>query len=103
MKSNITAADEPGARSASKTGCLAAGTTWGYLVEGFMLLGSKDRAARFRDVLPIDSVEIFLLLVVPRVPPLPSLHPLDIQFGRLPNTRLISAGADYNVLSVNQL
>jgi hypothetical protein len=68
-----------------------------------MLLGSKDRAVRFRDVLPNDSVDILTFLVVPRVPPLPSLHPLDIQFGRLPNARLISAGADYNVLSVNQL
>ena len=103
MKSNITAADEPGARSASKTGCRAVDTTRRNLVDGFMLLGSKDRAARFRDVLPIDSVDILLFLVVPRVPPLPSLYPLDIQFGHLPNARLISAGADYNVLFVNQL
>jgi len=54
-----------------------------------MVLSSKDIAVRFRNVLPIHSVEILAFLVVPRIPLLPCLILLDVQFSLLANAGLV--------------
>ncbi len=56
VKSDVTAADEPGARSGSNTQCRAAGTTRHSLGKGLLVLNRQNRPLRCRNVLSIDRV-----------------------------------------------
>jgi hypothetical protein len=67
-----------------------------------MVLSSKDIAARFRNVLPIHGVEILVFLVIPRIPLLPCLILLDVQFSLLTNAGLVCTWADHNVLAIDK-
>ena len=102
MKSHVPPADEPWARRASEGGRRGARATQHNLVERGKVLSSKDCAARFRNVLPIHSVKVPAFLVVPRIPFLPRLIFLDVQFSLLTNAGLVCTWADHNVLAIDK-
>ena len=104
MKSQVPPADEScwGPRSTGESGRRAACATGHNFVKRGIVLSSEDVAARFRNVLPIYSVDILAFLIVPRIPLLPCLILLDVHVSLLTNAGLVCVWADHNVLAIDK-